>query len=90
MVTRGQKKLSLVAESLFFKSEQWGVTPIEGVDMPNTKGKSIPVATRISVEAHGIIERRIKKNPKWKTVGQYVREQIEFIVTRKHDKGVKE
>ena len=55
--------------------------------MPNKSSITVPIALRISTEAYNIIEHRIAKHPRCKTVGRYVREQIEFAVTRKHKRG---
>lgn len=49
--------------------------------MPNFSSKTVPIATRISVEAYTVIQRRASK--RGLKVGEYIRERMEIDALRR-------
>jgi len=55
--------------------------------MPNVSKKTAVIMTRVDIDVYNIMLRRVEKHTEWGSVNRYAREQLEFIVRRKHGKG---
>jgi len=51
--------------------------------MPNSNTRTLPVACRISLEAHAIAQRRADKLGI--SIGRYLGNRLEYDITRTHD-----